>query len=154
MDEVKYVRESGMGLGAGALALLGVAGLAGLGFTYALSRNNWGGGNCCCIDPYLIGENNGQVKAGIACNAAGISRLECAVNQLQNNQLLGAMTAAGVQSVINSQNVNQQKTDAGLAVIANQIGQTNAVINRAMGNCFVWSKDLCPTTTTTPTAAA
>lgn len=151
MDEIKHVYSNGdsCGWGAGGIAAAAVAFLAVGGLAL------WAGNRKCDEGAkYMAAKSQGLQEAGIACNSAGIARVENTLSQLQQNQLLGAMTAAGVQSVINSQNVNQQKTDTGLAVIANQIGQTNAVLNKALGNCFVWSKDICPSTTTTTTSSA
>lgn len=99
----------------------------------------------------MSAKSDGLQEAGIGCNSAGISDIKCQLNQMQLLENIKCAVANGTANVINAGNVNQQKTDTGLAVIANQIGQTNAVLNRTLGNCFVYSKPICDTTTT-PTA--
>lgn len=98
---------------------------------------------------YASAKSQGLQEAGIACNSAGISDIKCQLNQMQLLENIKCAVANGTSNVINAGNVNQQKTDAGLAVIANAVGQQGALLNRALGNCFVYSKDICPTTTTT-----
>lgn len=101
---------------------------------------------------YMSAKSDGLQEAGIACNSAGISDIKCQLSQMQLLENIKCAVANGTSNVINAGNVNQQKTDTGLAVIANQIGQTNAVLNRALGNCFVYSKPICDTTTPKTTA--
>lgn len=110
----------GLGLGLGLLALgAGALGIAGL-----MKRNDEGA-------KYAAAVNQGEMKAGIACNAQGICRLENSLSQLHQNQYNVATLSAASLGIINSQNVNQQKTDAGLAVLANQGGQILQTLNRA-----------------------
>lgn len=153
MEEIKHVYEpyryhgsecGGWGAGgiaAAAVAFLAVGGLA----VWAGSRRHDDG------ERYMAAKSQGLQEAGIACNSAGISDIKCQLNQMSLLENIKCAVANGTSNVINAGNINQQKTDTGLAVIANQIGQTNAVLNRALGNCFVYSKPICDTTTT-PTA--
>ena len=122
---------------------MAVGGLA----LWAGTRKNEAGVN------YMSAKSDGLQEAGIGCNSAGISDIKCQLNQMQLLENIKCAVANGTSNVINAGNVNQQKTDTGLAVIANQIGQTNAVLNRALGNCFVYSKPICDTTTTPTTTA-
>ena len=78
---------------------------------------------------YAIAKSQGLQEAGILCNSQGIARVENALSQIQQNQFLASTIASSTLGVINSQNVNQQKTDAGLAVIASQTGLINATLN-------------------------
>ena len=68
---------------------------------------------------------------GIDVRKQGICRLENSLSQLHQNQYNAATLSAASLGIINSQNVNQQKTDAGLAVLANQGGQILQTLNRA-----------------------
>lgn len=151
MEEIKHVYETGDcwrrndgwsagGIAAAAVAFLAVGGLA-----------LWAGNRKSDDWKYMSAKSQGLQEAGIGCNSAGISDIKCQLNQMQLLENIKCAVANGTSNVINAGNVNQQKTDTGLAVIANQIGQTNAVLNRTLGNCFVYSKPICETTTT-PTA--
>lgn len=143
------------GLSAGAAVGIGVAAIFGVGLLWASNRNGYGygynHGGCGCggVDPYLLGENNGQVKAGIACNANAIARLESTLSQMQQ-------TSAVACAVNNAVDRAQMDTNAGMASISTNLGRLSDTVNRAFGNSFVWSRDVCnpcgcPTTTTTPT---
>ncbi len=153
MDEIKHVYTErgydGCGWGAGGVAAAAVAFLAVGGLAvWAGSRRNDEGAR------YMAAKSQGLQEAGIACNTAGINEIKCQLSQMQQNQFYAATTAAATAAVINSQNVNQQKTDAGLAVLANQNAVINSTINSALGNRFVWCKPICETTTTGTAAAA
>lgn len=80
---------------------------------------------------YAAAVNQGEMKAGIACNAQGICRLENSLSQLHQNQYNAAALSAASLGIINSQSVNQQKIDTGLGVLANQGGQILQTLNRA-----------------------
>ena len=127
------------GIAAAAVAFLAVGGLA----LWAGSKRN------DSTERWMAAENQGAMKAGIACNAGGIADIKCQLNQMQLLSNIKSEIANSTCAGINAQNINQQKTDAGLAVIANAVGQQGALLNRALGNCFVYSKDICPSTTTT-----
>lgn len=146
MDEIKHTyydcdRHSGFGSWASALAIgfVAVGGLA----LWAGSRKNDG------AERYMSAKSQGAMEAGIACNAGGIADIKCQLNQMNLLSNIKSEIANSTCAGINAQNVNQQKTDTGLAVIANAIGQQNALLNKTLGNCFVYSKDICPSTTTT-----
>lgn len=100
-------------------------------------------------EKYMSAKSQGAMEAGIACNAGGIADIKCQLNQMNLLNNIKSEIANSTCAGINAQNVNQQKTDAGLAVIANAVGQQGALLNRALGNCYVYSKDICPSTTTT-----
>ena len=100
-------------------------------------------------EKYMSAKSQGAMEAGIACNAGGIADIKCQLNQMNLLNNLKSEIANSTCAGINAQNVNQQKTGAGLAVIANAVGQQGALLNRALGNCYVYSKDICPSTTTT-----
>lgn len=156
MDEIKHTYyECGYGCGynpmnycnnnnglwgvAGAVALLAVGGLA---LWSGTRKDN-------SAELYMSAKSQGLMEAGIACNASGIADIKCQLNQINMLSNIKSEIANSTCAGINAQNVNQQKTDAGLAVIANAVGQQGALLNRALGNCFVYSKDICPATTTT-----
>ena len=146
MEEIKHTyydgcdrHSNGLWGVAGAVALLAVGGIA---LWSGTRRDN-------SAERYMSAKSQGAMEAGIACNAGGIADIKCQLNQMQLLSNVKSEIANSTCAGINAQNVNQQKTDAGLAVIANSIGQQNAILNRVLGNCFVYSKDICPATTTT-----
>lgn len=145
------------GMNAGTAVGIGVAALFGVGLLWAANRGGYGYGyhGCGChspVDPYLLGENNGQVKAGIACNANAIARVENALSQMQQTAAIGSIVHNGSCQTINAINSAQNDTNAGLASISTNVGRLSDTVNRALGNCFVWSRDICnPCNNTTPT---
>ena len=127
------------GIAAAAVAFLAVGGLA----LWAGTRK------CDDAERYMSAKSQGMIEAGIACNNSQIADVKCQLNQMNMLSNIKSEIANSTCAGINAQNINQQKTDAGLAVIANAVGQQGALLNRALGNCFVYSKDICPATTTT-----
>lgn len=142
------------GISAGTAVGIGIAAIFGVGLLWASNRNaNYGynhGGACGCVDPYLLGENNGQVKAGIACNANSIARLENTLSQMQQNMMFASVVDGAANRI-------QMDTNAGMASISTNVGRLNDTVNSALGNRFVWSRDVCNpcgcTTPTTPTSS-
>lgn len=127
------------GISASTAVGIGIAAVFGVGLLWASNRN----ANCGCnhggaygLDPYLIGENNGQVKAGIACNSNAIARIENTLSQMQQNAMFASV-------VDNAANRTQMDTNAGMASISTSLGRLSDTVNRAYGNCFVWSRDVC-----------
>lgn len=110
----------------------------------------WSGSRKCDdAEKYMSAKSQGMIEAGVAFNNSQIADVKCQLNQMNMLSNIKSEIANSTCAGINAQNVNQQKTDAGLAVIANAVGQQGALLNRALGNCFVYSKDICPATTTT-----
>ena len=141
MEEHTYSRCGYGGDWLTALLITGVA-VGGLALWSGTRKNDE-------TEKYMSAKSQGAMEAGIACNAGGIADIKCQLNQMNLLNNLKSEIANSTCAGINAQNVNQQKTDAGLAVIANAVGQQGALLNRALGNCFVYSKDICPSTTTT-----
>lgn len=150
----EYSATSGMS--AGTAVGIGVAALFGVGLLWAANRNNFGGcGYHGSVDPYLLGENNGQVKAGIACNANAIARVENALSQMQQTAAISSVVHNGACQTINAINAAQNDTNSGLASISTNVGRLSDTVNRSLGNCFVWSRDICnPCNNTTTTTTA
>lgn len=132
--------------------MLGLFGLAGLGVVYVLARGNNGYGNygcgcgcsCGCMpSPYEVGKNTGETLAGIACNASAINRVECAVNQLRQNDYNQLLQQIGTSQTINAINYAQNDTNSGLASISTNVGRLNDTVNSALGNRFVYAKNIC-----------
>ena len=133
MDELKHVYYTGNngwnncggygygyggcgGFGGGLLALgLGALALGGLGLAGIMKRNDE-------TERYLTAKSQGAMESAIACNGSAIARVENTLSQMQQNSIFNATIASASQGVINAINVNQQKTDTGLAVNANQSG--------------------------------
>ena len=146
MDEIKHTyydcdRNSGFGGWASALAI-GFVAVGGLALWAGTRKYD-------DAEKYMSAKSQGAMEAGIACNAGGIADIKCQLNQMSLLNNIKSEIANSTCAGINAQTVNQQKTDAGLAVIANAVGQQGALLNRALGNCYVYSKDICPSTTTT-----
>lgn len=131
MDELKHVYYTGNngwnncggygyggcgGFGGGLLAVgLGILAIGGLGLAGVMKRNDE-------AERYLSAKSQGTMESAIACNGSAIARIENHLSQMQQNQFFASTTAAATTSVINALNTNQQKTDTGLAVNANQSG--------------------------------
>lgn len=128
--------------------MLGLFGLAGLGVVYVLAKGNNGYGynacGCGCMpSPYEVGKNTGETLAGIACNAAAINRVECAVNQLRQNDYNQLLQQIGTSQTINAISYAQNDTNSGLASISTNVGRLNDTVNSALGNRFVYAKNIC-----------
>ena len=156
MEEIKHVYEpyryhgndcGGWGAGGIAAAAVAFAAVGGLAVWAGTRRHDDG-------ERYMAAKSQGLQEAGIACTNAGIAEIKGQLSAMQTLENIKCCVANGTSNVINGINVAQQKTDTGLAVIANSLGATNALLNRTLGNCFVYSKPICDTTTTTTAVAA
>lgn len=147
MEEYKVIEKSHGGYAAAALAA-GFLVLVGGGALLLTRRPD----DSCTR--YLDAKSQGALEASVACNAKAIENVSCQLSQMQQNALIKESVNNAACSVTNAANLNQAKTDAGLAAVAVQNGITNEMLQSIAGNRFVYAKNICDSCPKTTTASA